>query len=82
MTSSLILVITSPGFSPAVATSPVAVPLADKPALSELVASVMEHLNGLTDTHEVKMAIFALTPCVAWHNKESGRLLETLPQAA
>jgi hypothetical protein len=70
------------GFSPAVILSPLSIPLAEKPALSELVASVMEHLNGLTNDEETKAAIFALAPCVAWHNKESGRLLETLPQAA
>jgi hypothetical protein len=72
------------GFSSAVMNSPLSIPLADKPALSELVASVMEQLDGLTEAHEIKMAIFALTPCVAWHNKESGRLLEavTLPLAA
>lgn len=70
------------GFSPAVLNSNLSIPLADKPALSELVASVMKQLNGLTETHEIKMAIIALAPCVAWHNKESKRLLETLPMAA
>ena len=70
------------GFSSAVLNSNLSVPLADKPILSELVASVIEYLNTLTNDDETKAAIIALAPCVAWHNKESKRLLETLPMAA
>jgi hypothetical protein len=72
------------GFSHAVTNSGFSIPLADKPALSEFVASIMEHLSGLTNDDEINAAVDTLTPCGRWYIQQKERLAEIalLPIAA
>lgn len=64
------------GFSGPVITSSVAIPLADKPALNEMVEMVMFHLDGLASDDEIKAALVTLAPCGAWYVKQSERMRE------
>lgn len=61
-----------------------AAPVADKPALSELVEMVMSHLSYLKDEGEIKAATEAIAPCGLWYIQRRGRLAEiaVLPIAA